>query len=60
MRSCSFFQHSTDVLRQYKREIAKNLANKVGAFKVINQMFDFDNGINKITNWQKMRLQKKA
>jgi hypothetical protein len=48
------------VLRQYKREIAKNLANKVGAFKVINQMFDFDNGINKITNWQKMRLQKKA
>jgi hypothetical protein len=31
------------MLWQYKREYAKNLANKSGASKVVNQMFEFDN-----------------
>jgi hypothetical protein len=40
-----------DMLWQYKRECAKKLANKSGASKVVNQMFEFDHGINKITDW---------
>jgi hypothetical protein len=50
----SYNQHSTFVLWQYKREYAESLANKSGASKVVNQMFEFDNGINKITDWQKV------
>ena len=48
----SYDQNSTDVLWQYKRKYAKKLANKSGASKVVNQMFEFDNGINKVTDWQ--------
>ena len=31
--------------QEYKREYAKNLANKLGAPRVVNHMFEFDNGI---------------
>jgi hypothetical protein len=42
----SHFPHSTAVL--WQREYAKNLANKSGAFRVVNQMFAFDNGSNAV------------
>jgi hypothetical protein len=48
------------VLWQYKKEYAKNLANKSGASNVVNQMFEFDNGINKISDWQKIRKRRQG
>jgi hypothetical protein len=41
----SFNQPITGVLWQYKRECKKS-ANKTGASKGVNQMLEFDNGIN--------------
>jgi hypothetical protein len=38
--SCN--QHFTDVLWQYKSEYAKKFANKSGASRVENQIFEFE------------------
>ena len=33
------------------RKSTKNLANKSGESRAVCQVFEFDNGINKITDW---------
>jgi hypothetical protein len=48
---CPARNHQTDVLWQYKKEYTKNVANTSKASRVVSQMFEFDNSINKIPDW---------
>jgi hypothetical protein len=58
---CSARNHrnSADVLWQYKKEYTKHLANKARASRVVNHMFEFDDGIYKMTDWQKNRSEER-